>query len=53
MRPALVELREVIVRLHRTGEDVPENGVRIDATAPLERVVDEIIRRSVGRVPAP
>lgn len=38
--------RELIVRLHRTKEDVPKNGVSIDATAPLAHVVDEIVRRT-------
>jgi len=37
--------RELIVRWHQTKEDVPENGVVIDATAPIEHVVDEILRR--------
>jgi hypothetical protein len=34
--------RELVVRLHATKEDIPK-GVVIDATAPLERVVDEIL----------
>lgn len=38
--------RDLIARLHRTGEDTPVNGVRIDATAPLAHVVDEILRRA-------
>lgn len=38
--------REVVVRLHQTKEDVPKNGISIDATAPIERVVDDIIRQS-------
>ncbi len=38
--------RELIVRWHQTKEDVPENGIVIDATAPIEHVVDEILRRS-------
>ena len=42
------EERELIVRLHRTQEDVPGNGIVIDGTAALEDVVDEIIRHSVG-----
>ncbi len=42
--------RELILRLHATGEDVPRDGVGIDATAPLAEVVDEILRH-VG-VPA-
>ncbi len=36
--------RERIVRWHETHEDVPENGVVIDATAPIASVVDEILR---------
>ena len=36
--------RELIVRLHRTTEDIPRCGVVIDATPPLEDVVDEILR---------
>ena len=36
--------RERIVRWHQTKEDVPANGVVIDATAPIEQVVDEILR---------
>lgn len=38
--------RDLIVRLHQTKEDVPKDGVAIDATRPLARVVDEIIRRA-------
>ncbi|GAB3083752.1 AAA family ATPase [Pedococcus soli] len=34
--------RELIVRLHRTGEDVPA-GVVVDATQPLTQVVDQIL----------
>lgn len=37
--------RELIVRLHRTKEDVPGTGVVIDATPPLAQVVDEILRQ--------
>ncbi len=36
--------RELVLRLHRTGEDTPE-GIRIDATRPLACVVDDILRR--------
>ena len=36
--------REHVLRLHRTGEDLPAGGVVIDATAPVERVVDDILR---------
>ena len=37
--------RALIVRWHQKKEDVPENGIAIDATAPIEDVVDEILRR--------
>ena len=40
------EERELAVRLHQTKEDLPKNGITIDATPPLARVVDEIIRLS-------
>ncbi|HSE45793.1 MAG TPA: AAA family ATPase [Gemmatimonadales bacterium] len=36
--------RELIVRLHRTHEDIPGAGVVIDATRPLADVVGEILR---------
>lgn len=39
------EERELILRLHRTQEDIPE-GIAIDATAPLAEVVGEILRHS-------
>ncbi len=38
--------RDLIVRLHRTKEDTPQDGIPIDATAPLSQVVDEIVRRA-------
>ena len=37
------EEKELVARLHATKEDIPKGGVVIDATAPLERVVDEIL----------
>lgn len=37
--------REDIVRWHRTRETVPQDGVVIDATAPVAQVVDAILRR--------
>lgn len=37
--------RKLIARLHQTKEDIPKNGMIIDATAPIEHVVDEIIRQ--------
>jgi len=36
--------RERIVRWHETGQGVPENGIRIDATAPITHVVDDVLR---------
>lgn len=38
------EERELIARLHQTKEDIPKDGIIIDATVPLMRVVDEIVR---------
>jgi broad-specificity NMP kinase len=38
--------RELIARLHQTKEDIPKNGISIDATASGARVVDEIVRQS-------
>jgi hypothetical protein len=45
------EERDLVLRVHRTKEDVPA-GTPIDATRPLPEVVDEIVRRAVraGRV---
>jgi hypothetical protein len=42
------EERELAVRLHQTREDIPKNGIIIDATAPLARVVDEILSLSAA-----
>ena len=38
--------RELIARLHQTKEDIPKNGISIDATASVARVVEEIVRQS-------
>ena len=38
------EERELVLRLHRTQEDVPGDAIVIDATAPLEDVVDDILQ---------
>jgi broad-specificity NMP kinase len=38
--------RELIARLHRTKEDIPKDGVVIDATAPVAEVVDAIVRKA-------
>jgi len=45
------EERELAVRLHQAKEDIPKNGIIIDATAPLARVVDEILRLSDANKP--
>ncbi|MCA1057656.1 AAA family ATPase [Rossellomorea aquimaris] len=37
--------RELIARLHQTKEDIPKNGIIIDAAAPIEHVVDAIVRQ--------
>lgn len=37
--------RERIVQWHQGNADVPQDGVRIDATRPVESVVDDILRR--------
>lgn len=38
--------RDLVARLHRTKEDLPADGTVVDATAPVARVVDEILRRA-------
>jgi hypothetical protein len=38
--------RELILKLHQTKEDLPSTGIVIDATQPLEQVVDEIIKQT-------
>jgi gluconate kinase len=37
--------RELIMRLHQTKGDTPRDGIVVDATAPIARVVDEIVRQ--------
>ncbi len=37
--------RARIVRWHQTKDDLPKNHILINATAPIEHVVDEILRR--------
>jgi hypothetical protein len=39
------EERELAVRLHQTKEGIPTTGIIINATAPLARVVDEILSK--------
>ena len=38
------EERELIAQSHQTKEAIPSSGMAIDATRPLEQVVDEILR---------
>jgi hypothetical protein len=44
------EERDLIARLHATGDDVPKDAVRIDATAPVASVVDEILAKCGERL---
>ncbi len=37
--------RKIIRQLHATAEDIPKSGIAIDATAPIARVVDEILEK--------
>jgi hypothetical protein len=37
----------LVVQLHATKEDIPNCGTVIDATAPVERVVDAILEKCV------
>lgn len=37
--------RELIFRLHASKEDTPKNAVMVDATAPVARVVDDILAK--------
>jgi adenylate kinase family enzyme len=39
------EERRLIARVHATQEDLPKDAVNIDATAPVARVVDEILSK--------
>jgi adenylate kinase family enzyme len=39
------EERELIARLFATKEDLPKNAMSIDATAPIARVVDDILAK--------
>ena len=43
--------RQLIEHLHETREEIPPGGVPIDASAPLARVVDEILRQVQHRRP--
>jgi hypothetical protein len=37
--------RDFVLKLHATRQDIPENAITIDATAPLVAVVDDILSR--------
>lgn len=45
--------RDLVLRLHATGEDLPPGGVPIDATAPVSEVVDEVLRHVAARPAQP
>lgn len=40
------EQRKLILQLHKTKEDIPSNATLIDATKPLDEVIDEILIRT-------
>ncbi len=40
----LVE-QDLVTRLHKSGDGLPSNAIQIDATAPISRVVDDILAR--------
>jgi thymidylate kinase len=42
---ATPEERDLIARLFATKEDIPKNAMSIDATAPIARVVDDILSK--------
>lgn len=44
------EEKQLVARLHQTREDIPSGGTSIDATPPLARVVDEILRHVQAEV---
>lgn len=37
------EEKELVKHLHQTKEDIPKRGIMIDATQPLEQVIDDIL----------
>lgn len=39
------EEKDVVAQLHETKEDIPKSGIVIDASAPLEHVVNQIIEK--------
>jgi hypothetical protein len=39
--------RGFVLRINATEEDIPQGGIRIDATAPLPQVVDAILQHCV------
>lgn len=47
------EERELIARLFATKADLPTKAISIDATAPIARVVDDILARCGEADPGP
>lgn len=47
-----VDERALVLRVHRTREDLPLGSVSINATRPIADVVDEILRRVEGEANA-
>jgi len=39
--------RELILKLHQSKEDIPQDGIIIDATQPLQKVVDNIVDEAI------
>ncbi|GGG19326.1 nucleoside kinase [Rhodococcoides trifolii] len=50
---AAQEERDLVVRLHETSEDIPKGDFVIDATGPLEHVVDTIVDAASLHRPGP
>jgi hypothetical protein len=46
---ATQEQRDLVAHWHGTKEHIPKNGVVIDSTAPIARVVDEIVRQGEAK----
>lgn len=44
------EEKALVARLYRTKAGIPKNGIIIDATAPIVRVVDVILAKCRGDI---
>lgn len=43
------EEKELVAQLHRTKEDIPKDGIVVDAAMPLERVIEVILQKCALR----